>query len=45
MADLIGDYLFTDKAFVENLAKENPGLFKRIFEEIKYLCKLVTAQE
>lgn len=43
VADLIGDYLFTDKAFVENLAKENPGLFKRIFEEIKYLCKLVTA--
>ena len=45
VADLIGDYLVTDKAFVENLAKENPGLFKRIFEEIKYLCKLVTAQE
>ena len=43
VADLIGDYLFTDKAFVENLAKENPGLFRRIFEEIKYLCKLVTA--
>ncbi len=43
VADLIGDYLFTDKAFVENLAKENPGLFQRILEEIKYLCKLVTA--
>lgn len=43
VADLIGDYLFTDKAFVENLAKENPGLFKRILEEIKYLCKLVIA--
>ncbi len=43
VAELIGDYLFTDKAFVENLAKENPGLFKRIFEEIKHLCKLVTA--
>ncbi len=43
VADLIGDYLFTDEAFVENLAKENPGLFQRIFEEIKYLCKLVTA--
>ena len=43
VAELIGDYLFTDKEFVENLARENPGLFKRIFEEIKYLCKLVTA--
>ena len=39
----MGDYIFTDKAFVEKLFQEEPGLFKRIFEEIKYLCKLVTA--
>lgn len=43
VADLVGDYIFTDKAFVEKLFQEEPGLFKRIFEEIKYLCKLVTA--
>ena len=43
IADLVGDYIFTDKAFVEKLFQEEPGLFKRIFEEIKYLCKLVTA--
>ena len=43
VADLVGDYLFTDKAFVENLSKENPGLFQKIFDEIKHLYKLVTA--
>lgn len=42
-ADLIGDYLFTDSDFVNHLSTEKPGLFKRIFEEIKYLVKTVTA--
>lgn len=42
-ADLIGDYLFTDSDFVNRLSTEKPGLFKRIFEEIKYLLKTATA--
>ncbi|MBR2409352.1 MAG: hypothetical protein IKB07_10420 [Lachnospiraceae bacterium] len=42
-ADLIGDYLFTDSDFVNRLSTEKPGLFKRIFEEIKYLVKTATA--
>lgn len=42
-ADLIGDYLFTDSDFVSRLSTEKLGLFKRIFEEIKYLIKTATA--
>ena len=41
-ADLVGDYLFTDKNFVTNLSK-NKKLFQRIFDEIKYLWKVATA--
>ena len=43
VADLVGDYLFTDKAFVEKLSTENRNVFQKIFDEIKYLCKLATA--
>lgn len=42
-ADIIGDYLFTDSDFVNNLSTEQPGLFKKIYNEIKYLCKVATA--
>ena len=42
-AELVGDYIFTDKQFVEKLFTENRNLFQRIYDEIKYLCKLVTA--
>ena len=41
-ADLVGDYLFTDEDFVRNLSAEKPNLFKKIYEEIKYLCKKAT---
>ena len=39
LADLVGEYLFTDGDFVKSLSTKNPGLFKRIYEEIKYLAK------
>lgn len=42
-ADLVGDYLFTDENFVRNLSAEKPSLFKKIYEEIKYLYKMATA--
>lgn len=42
-ADLVGDYLFTDSEFVSRLSTEKPNLFKRIYEEIKYMCKVATA--
>ncbi|MBO5005951.1 MAG: hypothetical protein J6C89_00755, partial [Clostridia bacterium] len=42
-ADLVGDYIFTDAEFVKSLAAKHRNVFQRIFDEIKYLCKIVTA--
>ena len=42
-ADLVGDYLFTDPAFIKRLSTENRSVFEKIWDEIKYLCKVVTA--
>ena len=41
-ADFVGDYLFTDADFVNNLSATKPNVFKKVFDEIKYLCKLAT---
>lgn len=41
-ADLVGDYLFTDADFVSRLSVEKPNVFKKIYDEIKYLVKTVT---
>lgn len=43
MADLVGDYLFTDSDFIGRLSAENRGVFDKLFDEIKYLCKVATA--
>ena len=42
-ADLVGDYIFTDTDFVRRLSVENRNVFQKIFDEIKYLCKVATA--
>ena len=42
-ADLVGDYLFTDSDFVNNLSVTNRNVFQKIYDEIKHLMKLVTA--
>ena len=42
-ADLVGDYLFTDQEFINNLSVKNKNVFQKIYDEIKYLCKVVTA--
>ncbi|MDD6214711.1 MAG: hypothetical protein PUB42_05975, partial [Firmicutes bacterium] len=42
-ADLVGDYLFTDKDFVRRLFNEHRNIFEKIFDEIKYLLRIVTA--
>ena len=42
-ADLIGEYLFTDSEFVSKLSTSNRNVFQKIYDEIKYLCKVVTA--
>lgn len=42
-ADLVGEYLFNDNEFVNKLSIEHRELFKKIFEEIKYLCEIVSS--
>ena len=42
-ADLVGDYLFTDSDFINNLSTKKPNIFQKIYNEIKYLCKIATA--
>ena len=43
VADLVGEYIFSDTDFVGRLSTGNRDLFDRIFDEIKYLCRVVTA--
>ena len=42
-ADLVGDYLFTDSDFINNLSTSNRNLFQKIYDEVKYLLKVATA--
>ena len=42
-ADLVGDYLFTDADFINNLSTKNRNLFQKVYDEIKYLYKVATA--
>jgi hypothetical protein len=42
-ADIIGEYLFTDYDFVHKLSTENRNVFQKIYDEIKYLFKIATA--
>lgn len=42
-ADLIGDYLFTDTDFINNLSVKNRNIFEKIYDEVKYLFKVATA--
>ena len=42
-ADLVGDYLFTDPDFINNLSTKHRNVFEKIYDEIKYLCKVATA--
>ena len=42
-ADLVGDYLFSDPDFVNKLSAEQPTIFQKIYDEIKYMVKVATA--
>ncbi len=42
-ADIVGEYLFTDSDFINNLSTKQPNIFKKIYDEIKYLYKIATA--
>lgn len=43
VSDLVGDYLFTDADFINNLSTTNRNVFQKIYDEIKYLYKIATA--
>lgn len=43
VADLVGDYLFTDESFIRELSTAHRNVFQKLFDEIKRLCKLATA--
>lgn len=42
-ADLVGDYLFTDADFINNLSTKHRNVFQKIYDEIKYMLKIATA--
>ena len=43
VADLVGKYLFSDADFVNHLSVTDRNVFQKIYDEIKYLCKVATA--
>lgn len=43
VADMVGEYVFTDADFVRNLSVNHRNVFQKIFDEIKYLWKVATA--
>ena len=42
-AELVGEYLFTDTDFINNLSANHRNVFQKIYDEIKYLLKVATA--
>lgn len=42
-ADLVGDYLFADADFINRLSTEHRNVFEKLYDNIKYLCRVVTA--
>ena len=42
-ADIIGEYLFNDSDFVNQLSVDNRNVFEKIYDEIKYLWNVATA--
>jgi len=43
VADLVGDYLFSDPDFIRTLSTEHRNVFQKLYDEVKYLCKVATA--
>ena len=42
VADLVGDYIFNDYNFVLDLAMNNKNTFQKLWDDVKYLCKIAT---
>ena len=43
VAELIGEYVFTDGDFVNNLSTKHRNVFQKLYDEVKYLVKVATA--
>lgn len=43
VANMVGDYLFTDKNFISHLSAKNPNIFQKVWNEVKYMAKLARA--
>ena len=41
-ADLVGDYIFTDEQFIQELTKK-PNVFQKVYDYIKHAYKMATA--
>lgn len=41
-SELVGQYVFSDNDFVQNLSKHR-NIFQKVYDEIKHLCKMATA--
>lgn len=42
-ADLVGDFLFNDEKFIENLAVKDRNVFQKIYDYIKHIYKVATS--
>ena len=43
VSELVGDYLLTDYDFIKQISVENRNVFQRLWDEVKYLCKVASA--
>jgi hypothetical protein len=43
VANLVGDYLFTDKNFVNHLSANHPNIFQKAWNKVKYMVKIARA--
>ncbi len=43
-ADLVGDFLFNDEHFIENLAVKNKNIFQKIYDYVKHAYKMITSK-
>lgn len=42
-ADLVGEYIFSDQDFINNLSVKEPNVFKKAYDYIKHAYKMATA--
>lgn len=42
-SELVGDYLFTDQEFINNLSVKQPSVFQKVYDYIKHVYNLATA--